>query len=138
MESITKSRNTYIIGMILMVVAGYALLTCGSLLFHICDVDFPVLPLAVSSALLVAYNVLAVLIYINLVRKMEKGLVSFYLASKIIRLVFVLMLIVGTCLLTEIKVAPFAICFFLLYIGTVVYESVFFVQIEKKTNELSK
>lgn len=124
--------------MILMMVAGYALLTCGSLLFRICEGDFPVLPLAVASAILLVYNVLTVLVYINMVCRMQTELVSFYLASKIIRLIFVLLLIVGTCMLTEAKVVPFATCFFLLYIATIVYESVFFVQIEKKTNEFSK
>lgn len=137
MEKIDRARNKYIIGMILMIVAGYALLTCGSLLFKLTP-NFPVVALAVASLLLIIYNVCAILVYIRLLRTSDKGLVPFYLANKVVRMIFAIALIVGIALLTKAGTIIFVICFFLLYLGTIIYESVFFVHIEKKLNELSK
>ncbi len=137
MDKITKARNTYIWGMIMMIVAGYALLTCGSLLFKLTP-HFPVVPLAVASVLLIIYNVCAIMVYIRMVRTAERGLVPFYLANKVVRMFFALVIIVGLALLTRAATLSFVICFFVLYLGTIIYESVFFVHIEKKLNELSK
>ena len=137
MDRINRACNKYIFGMILMIVAGYAMLTCGSLLFKLTP-DFPVVALAVASVFLIIYNVCAIMIYARMVRTAEKGLVPFYLANKVVRMLFAVAVIVGIVLLTKARVLPFAICFFLLYLGTVIYESVFFVHIEKKLNELSR
>lgn len=123
--------------MILMIVAGYALLTCGSLLFKLTP-NFPVIALAVAAVLLILYNICAILVYIRMVRTAEKGLVPFYLANKVVRMVFALALIVGIAFLTKAGTISFVICFFVLYLATIIYESVFFVHIEKKLNELSK
>ncbi|MBR4783497.1 MAG: hypothetical protein IK023_06375 [Bacteroidaceae bacterium] len=137
MDKISRARNKYIIGMILMIVAGYAMLTCGSLLFKLTN-NFPVAPLAVASILLIIYNVCAIMVYTRMVRTAEKGLVPFYLANKVVRMIFALAVIVGIALIVKSGVISFVICFFLLYLGTIIYESVFFVKIEKKLNELSK
>ena len=51
---------------------------------------------------------------------------------------FVFFLIIGIALLTKSGKISFVISFFVLYLGTIIYESVFFVHIEKKLNELSK
>ena len=137
MEKITRARNKYIFGMILMIVAGYALLTCASLLFKLTP-NFPVVALAVAALLLIIYNVCAILVYIRMVRTAEKGLVPFYLANKVVRMIFAIALITGIALLTKSGTMCFVICFFVLYLGTIIYESVFFVHIEKKLNELTK
>ncbi|MBR3115558.1 MAG: hypothetical protein IKN22_00740 [Bacteroidaceae bacterium] len=137
MEKIKRARNKYIFGMILMIVAGYALITCGMLLFKLTP-NFPVVPLAIASVLLIIYNVCAILVYIRMVRTTEKGLVPFYLANKVVRMIFALALIIGIALLTKSGKISFVISFFVLYLGTIIYESVFFVHIEKKLNELSK
>lgn len=137
MDRITRARNKYIFGMILMIVAGYALLTCGSLLFKLTP-HFPVVALAVAAVLLIIYNVCAILVYIRMVQTTEKGLVPFYLANKVVRMIFALALIVGIALLTKSGTMYFVISFFVLYLATIIYESVFFVHIEKKLNELSK
>ena len=123
--------------MILMIVAGYALITCGMLLFKLTP-NFPVVPLAIASVLLIIYNVCAILVYIRMVRTTEKGLVPFYHANKVVRMIFALALIIGIALLTKSGKISFVISFFVLYLGTIIYESVFFVHIEKKLNELSK
>lgn len=73
-----------------------------------------------------------------MVRTTEKGLVPFYLANKVVRMIFALALIIGIALLTKSGKISFVISFFVLYLGTIIYESVFFVHIEKKLNELSK
>lgn len=137
MDKISKARNTYIVGMIMMIVAGYALLTCASLLFKLTP-NFPVVPLAIASVLLIIYNVFAIMIYTRMVRTAEKGLVPFYLANKVVRMIFALALIISIALFVKQGVVAFVISFFVLYLGTIIYESVFFVHVEKKLNELSK
>ena len=137
MDKISKARNTYIVGMIMMIVAGYALLTCASLLFKLTP-NFPVVPLAIASVLLIIYNVCAIMIYARMVRTAEKGLVPFYLANKVVRMIFALALIISIALFVKQGVIAFIMSFFVLYLGTIIYESVFFVHVEKKLNELSK
>ena len=56
MDRIYKARKYYFIGMVLMVLAGYALITCGSLLFKLAE-HFPIVPLAIAAVLLIIYNV---------------------------------------------------------------------------------
>ena len=137
MDKINRARNKYIFGMIMMIVAGYALLTCASLLFKLTS-HFPVVALAVAAVLLIIYNVCAILVYTRMVRTAEKGLVPFYLANKVVRMIFALALILSIALFTKAGTITFVICFFVLYLATIIYESVFFVHIEKKLNEWSK
>ena len=117
-----------------MVLAGYALLTCGSLLFKLTD-NFPTIPLAVAALFLMVYNVIAVFLYIRIVKSRQNSLVHFYLINKVVRMILAFAIIFGS-IFTSIKgVIPFVISFFILYLFTIVYESVFFVQIERKINE---
>ncbi len=133
-DKLYKARSYYYIGMVLMVIAGYALVTCGSLLFKLAE-SFPVMPLAVAALLLVLYNLLAVTLYVRFVRTQQSALVRFYLTNKVIRMFFAFAIVGGYIVLAKTDIVAFAISFFILYILTVVYESVFFVQIEKQINE---
>lgn len=134
MNKIGKARTSYVVGMILMVVAGYALISCGVSLFQITD-HFPAVPLAVSAVLLLAYNLGVAWLYIRLVKSQQNSLVNFYLASRIIRMVFSIMVLVVLGLIIKEGVTSLVLSYFVLYIITMVYESVFFVQIEKRINE---
>lgn len=134
MDRIYKARKYYFVGMVLMVVAGYALITCGSLLFKL-TTHFPIIPLAVAALLLIIYNVVAVMMYVRLIKTQRDALVRFYLANKVIRMIFAFAVILASVAIARGGALPFVISFFVLYILTIIYESVFFVQIEKKINE---
>ncbi len=134
MNKIGKARTSYTIGMVLMVLAGYALITCSVTLFKLAT-DFPYVPLAIAAALLLAYNFVAAWLYIRLVRTQQNSLVNFYLASRIVRMLFSIIVMVIMALSIKSGVVVLVLSYFVLYIITMVYESVFFVQIEKKINE---
>lgn len=137
MDRIYKARKYYYIGMVLMVLAGYALITCGSLLFRLTE-HFPTVPLAIAALLLIIYNVIAVMLYIRIIKTQQNALVRFYLANKVIRMIFAFAVILASIVIAKTDALPFVISFFILYILTIIYESVFFVQIEKKINENQK
>ena len=58
-----------------------------------------------------------------------------YLVNKVIRMIFAFAVIIGEIFFAKKGILPFVIGFFALYVLTIIYESVFFVQIEKKLNE---
>ena len=134
MDMIYRAHKYYIIGMVLVCLAGYALITCGSLLFRLTD-NFPVIALAVALAMLLAYNVVSAFLYLRIVRTHSNSLVHFYLANKVIRMMNAFAVILCAIFFLRRGVFPFVISFFALYVLTIVYESVFFVQVEKKLNE---
>ena len=134
MDKIYRARKYYFIGMVLMVLAGYALTTCGSLLFKLTD-SFPTVPLAIAALLLIIYNVVAVSLYVRLVKTQQSALVRFYLSNKVIRMLFAFAVIMAALIIGRAEAIAFVVSFFVLYILTIIYESVFFVQIEKKINE---
>lgn len=134
MNKIYKARTYYLIGMILIILAGYALVTCGSLLFKLTE-SFPIVPLACAAVFLIIYNIVAVFLYVRIVRTHQNSLVHFYLVNKVIRMLFAFAVIFGAIFSAVDGVVPFVVGFFVLYVLTIIYESVFFVQIEKKINE---
>ena len=134
MDKIYKARKYYLMGMLLMVLAGYALLTCGSLLFKLTD-NFPTIPLAVAALFLVVYNIIAVFLYIRIVKSQQNSLIHFYLINKVVRMILAFMVIFGSIFISIKGVVSFVISFFVLYLITIIYESVFFVQIERKINK---
>ena len=50
-------------------------------------------------------------------------------------MIFAFAVIIGEIFFAKKGILPFVIGFFALYVLTIIYESVFFVQIEKKLNE---
>ena len=134
MDKIYKARKYYLMGMLLMVLAGYALLTCGSLLFKLTD-NFPTIPLAVAALFLVVYNIIAVFLYIRIVKSQQNSLIHFYLINKVVRMILAFMVIFGSIFISIKGVVSFVISFLVLYLLPILYESVFFVQIERKINK---
>lgn len=134
MDMIYKAHKYYLIGMVLVVIAGYALITCGCLLFKLPNY-FPVFPLATAAAMLLMYNIGSACLYVRIVKRHENSLVHFYLVNKVIRMIFAFAVIISEIFFAKKGILPFVIGFFALYVLTIIYESVFFVQIEKKLNE---
>jgi hypothetical protein len=134
MDKIYKAHKYYIIGMVLVCLAGYALITCGSLLFKLTD-DFPAVTLAVALVILMVYNVISAVLYLRIVKTHQNSLVHFYLVNKAVRMIFAFAAILCAIFFLEKGVISFVIGFFALYVLTIIYESVFFVQVEKKLNE---
>lgn len=134
MDMIYRAHKYYIIGMVLVCLAGYALITCGSLLFQLTEY-FPVTTLAVALLVLLAYSIASAYLYLRILKTHQNSLVHFYLANKVIRMIFAFSVILCAILLLKRGILPFVLSFFALYILVIVYESVFFVQVEKKLNE---
>jgi len=134
MNKLIKARTSYIIGMALTMVAVYALITCSNSLFKLTD-NFPVVPLAIASLVLLAYNFVSAWLYIRIVKTQENSLVNFYLASRIVRMLLCIITLTVLALMIKTGILSLVLSFMLLYIITMVYESVFFVQIEKKIND---
>lgn len=134
MDKIYRAREYYFIGMVLMGIAVYALVTCGSMLFKLTD-NFPAIPFAIVTLLLIVYNIIAALLYFRLIKTQQSALVRFYLANKVIRMIIAFVVILVSFMIAKAAAISFVVSFFALYILTIIYESVFFVQIEKKINE---
>lgn len=118
-------------------VASYVLMVvinvCGMLLCNVAaiSVSYPFSALNLSSVCLEIYIILSVIVYRRLTMTQPRILVNFYLAAKLFKMIITVLILVVSLKCRVNSPIAYCMVFFLMYIGTVVTDSIFYSKTEK-------
>ena len=96
------------------------------------------LPITLLAAFFFAYTLLSLTIFNHLKEKHSSKLTAFYLASKMIRLFFCIIILVAYGILHRAGMLTFAINLFAFYLVTVIYTSYYGIKEEHKKRNHNK
>lgn len=134
-DGIKKMRLMYMLGLVLVFIAGFALVTCSCILFKIVP-NFPIVGFVITSVALLFYNLVSSGVYFRLLETAQNQITRYYIVNKVVRMIFTFMVLIVYLMFWGTEPLAYVIGIFVLYIMLLIYESVFWVQIEKRINEI--
>lgn len=106
--------------------------------WNIC-LSYPFGNLNLSAIVLEAYIIVSYLIYKRVVLTMPRLLVNFYLADKVLKMILAIAIMIIQLTIGVKEPLVFATVFFIMYLGSIVVDSIFFSHTEKElSNEMVK
>ena len=91
-------------------------------------------PIALTAVFFFAYSMLSLAIFNRILKKGRKGLVGYYLADKMIRMILCILIVVVYGVIGKPGLIPFSINLLVLYLFTVVYCNIYCVKQDKNKN----
>lgn len=91
-------------------------------------------PIALTAVFFFAYSMLSLAIFNRILKKGRKGLVGYYLADKMIRMILCILIVVVYGVIGKPGLIPFSVNLFILYLFTVIYCNIYCVKQDKNKN----
>ncbi len=125
----------YLLTPLLILSIGYLLL--GPVLLFIefaiigSDALIQAFPIALTAVFFFAYSMLSLAIFNRILKKGRKGLVGYYLADKMIRMILCILIVVVYGVIGKPGLIPFSVNLLILYLFTVIYCNIYCVKQNK-------
>ena len=91
-------------------------------------------PIALTAVFFFAYSMLSLAIFNRILKKGRKGLVGYYLADKMIRMILCILIVVVYGVIGKPGLIPFSVNLLILYLFTVIYCNIYCVKQDKNKN----
>lgn len=91
-------------------------------------------PIALTAVFFFAYSMLSLAIFNRILKKGRKGLVGYYLADKMIRMILCILIVVIYGVIGKPGLIPFSVNLLILYLFTVIYCNIYCVKQDKNKN----
>ena len=91
-------------------------------------------PIALTAVFFFAYSMLSLAIFNSILKKGRKGLVGYYLADKMIRMILCILIVVVYGVIGKPGLIPFSVNLLILYLFTVIYCNIYCVKQDKNKN----
>lgn len=91
-------------------------------------------PIALTAVFFFAYSMLSLTIFNRILKKGRKGLVGYYLADKMIRMILCILIVVVYGVIGKPGLIPFSVNLLILYLFTVIYCNIYCVKQDKNKN----
>lgn len=91
-------------------------------------------PIALTAVFFFAYSMLSLAIFNRILKKGRKGLVGYYLADKMIRMILCILIVVVYGVIGRPGLIPFSVNLLILYLFTVIYCNIYCVKQDKNKN----
>lgn len=91
-------------------------------------------PIALTAVFFFAYSMLSLTIFNSILKKGRKGLVGYYLADKMIRMILCILIVVVYGVIGKPGLIPFSVNLLILYLFTVIYCNIYCVKQDKNKN----
>jgi hypothetical protein len=128
----------YLLTPLLILSIGYLLL--GPVLLFVefaiigSDALIQAFPIALTAVFFFAYSMLSLAIFNRILKKGRKGLVGYYLADKMIRMILCILIVVVYGVIGKPGLIPFSVNLLILYLFTVIYCNIYCVKQDKNKN----
>lgn len=128
----------YLLTPLLILSIGYLLL--GPVLLFVefaiigSDALIQAFPIALTAVFFFAYSMLSLAIFNRILKKGRKGLVGYYLADKMIRMILCILIVVVYGVIGRPGLIPFSVNLLILYLFTVIYCNIYCVKQDKNKN----
>ena len=128
----------YLLTPLLILSIGYLLL--GPVLLFVefaiigSDALVQAFPIALTAVFFFAYSMLSLAIFNRILKKGRKGLVGYYLADKMIRMILCILIVVVYGVIGKPGLIPFSVNLLILYLFTVIYCNIYCVKQDKNKN----
>lgn len=128
----------YLLTPLLILSIGYLLL--GPVLLFVefaiigSDALIQAFPIALTAVFFFAYSMLSLAIFNRILKKGRKGLVGYYLADKMIRMILCILIVVVYGVMSKPGLIPFSVNLLILYLFTVIYCNIYCVKQDKNKN----
>ena len=128
----------YLLTPLLILSIGYLLL--GPVLLFVefaiigSDALIQAFPIALTAVFFFAYSMLSLAIFNRILKKGRKGLVGYYLADKMIRMILCISIVVVYGVIGKPGLIPFSVNLLILYLFTVIYCNIYCVKQDKNKN----
>jgi hypothetical protein len=128
----------YLLTPLLILSIGYLLL--GPVLLFVefaiigSDALIQAFPIALTAVFFFAYSMLSLTIFNRILKKGRKGLVGYYLADKMIRMILCILIVVVYGVIGKPGLIPFSVNLLILYLFTVIYCNIYCVKQDKNKN----
>lgn len=128
----------YLLTPLLILSIGYLLL--GPVLLFVefaiigSDALIQAFPIALTAVFFFAYSMLSLAIFNRILKKGRKGLVGYYLADKMIRMILCVLIVVVYGVIGKPGLIPFSVNLLILYLFTVIYCNIYCVKQDKNKN----
>ena len=128
----------YLLTPLLILSIGYLLL--GPVLLFVefaiigSDALIQAFPIAMTAVFFFAYSMLSLAIFNRILKKGRKGLVGYYLADKMIRMILCILIVVVYGVIGKPGLIPFSVNLLILYLFTVIYCNIYCVKQDKNKN----
>ena len=91
-------------------------------------------PISLTAVFFFAYSMLSLAIFNSILKKGRKGLVGYYLADKMIRMILCILIVVVYGVIGKPGLIPFSVNLLILYLFTVIYCNIYCVKQDKNKN----
>lgn len=91
-------------------------------------------PIALTAVFFFSYSMLSLAIFNRILKKGRKGLVGYYLADKMIRMILCILIVVVYGVIGKPGLIPFSVNLLILYLFTVIYCNIYCVKQDKNKN----
>lgn len=128
----------YLLTPLLILSIGYLLL--GPVLLFVefaiigSDALIQAFPIALTAVFFFAYSMLSLAIFNRILKKGRKGLVGYYLADKMIRMILCILIVVVYGVIGKPGLITFSVNLLILYLFTVIYCNIYCVKQDKNKN----
>jgi hypothetical protein len=128
----------YLLTPLLILSIGYLLL--GPVLLFVefaiigSDALIQAFPIALTAVFFFTYSMLSLAIFNRILKKGRKGLVGYYLADKMIRMILCILIVVVYGVIGKPGLIPFSVNLLILYLFTVIYCNIYCVKQDKNKN----
>ena len=128
----------YLLTPLLILSIGYLLL--GPVLLFVefaiigSDALIQAFPIALTAVFFFAYSMLSLAIFNRILKKGRKGLVGYYLADKMIRMILCIICVIIYGVIDKSGLITFSINLLILYLFTVIYCNIYCVKQDKNKN----
>jgi amino acid transporter len=128
----------YLLTPLLILSIGYLLL--GPVLLFVefaiigSDALIQAFPIALTAVFFFAYSMLSLTIFNRILKKGRKGLVGYYLADKMIRMILCIICVIIYGVIDKSGLITFSINLLILYLFTVIYCNIYCVKQDKNKN----
>ena len=128
----------YLLTPLLILSIGYLLL--GPVLLFVefaiigSDALIQAFPIALTAVFFFTYSMLSLAIFNRILKKGRKGLVGYYLADKMIRMILCILIVVIYGVIGKPGLIPFSVNLLILYLFTVIYCNIYCVKQDKNKN----
>ena len=128
----------YLLTPLLILSIGYLLL--GPVLLFVefaiigSDALIQAFPIALTAVFFFAYSMLSLAIFNRILKKGRNGLVGYYLADKMIRMILCILIVVVYGVIGKPGLIPFSVNLLILYLFTVIYCNIYCVKQDKNKN----
>jgi hypothetical protein len=128
----------YLLTPLLILSIGYLLL--GPVLLFVefaiigSDALIQAFPIALTAVFFFSYSMLSLAIFNRILKKGRKGLVGYYLADKMIRMILCILIVVVYGVIGKPGLIPFSVNLLILYLFTVIYCNIYCVKQDKNKN----